>query len=92
MSDPPARPSIAPWKAAAASLVWPGLGHALVGQRGKGALFAVVTVFTCGFCGILHLVTALDAWALARKRRRGEPVGPWETSRIVQFLDTLGHL
>jgi len=63
----------------------PGLGQILNGQGAKGLLLLMGTLFLssmAGFWGvtlvIARLLMALDAYRIAEKRRRGEPVGSWE--------------
>lgn len=72
-----------------ASLLVPGLGQFLLGQRGKGVLILVVGPVVCCWLGFWNVFAALDAWALARKLDRGEAVRRWESWWL---LDTVARL
>ena len=65
MAPPGPRPALA----ALASLLLPGLGQFLCGQRRRGALLALVAVLTLGLGGLLNVAAAVDAWRGARARR-----------------------
>lgn len=82
-------PKVSPLLAALCSLLLPGSGHIWLGQKKKGVVILIGALFTCSLLGLLNLLAALDAWGLARKVARGEKLGEWESTRLV---DTLGNL
>jgi TM2 domain-containing membrane protein YozV len=74
---------------AVASVLVPGLGQFILGQRSKGAV--LIALALCGCCGTVktfglggvflgawNLVCAIDAYLLGQKVERGRAVGPWE--------------
>jgi TM2 domain-containing membrane protein YozV len=63
---------------AIASVFVPGLGQILCGQVTKGAVIFGVAFFSVGFCGILNLLAAFDAWRISERRARGEVVADWQ--------------
>ena len=80
MSPPPVEPPIA----AALTLAMPGLGHAAVGEWGRGvAAFSLVfaclglirfSLIACGLVGLtVGALVGWDAWRGARRRVRGLP-------------------
>jgi hypothetical protein len=58
--------------------------------RAKGIIIFVGSVLTCGVLGLACVFSALDAFYLARKLRRGEAIGRWEgwgvLDRIADFV------
>jgi len=76
MIAPPMHPE-APTKVAVASLLIPGLGQILLGQRAKGAFFIVLTLLSCGLAYLLSPALAWDAHVLARRQGAGEEIDPW---------------
>ncbi len=80
---PPAKPVVAvplgpdPWVAGLASLLLPGVGQIYAGQARKGGVLILLAFLTCMGLGTLNLVTAVDAYRVARRRERGEVLGPW---------------
>ncbi len=89
MSEIPPRSDLSPIAVALVSLLLPGAGHLWIGQRKKGALIAVGGFFTCWMCGLWNLLSAADAWGLARKLVSGQAIGAVETSRLADTLDDL---
>jgi hypothetical protein len=63
--DEPARPAIAPGRAVALSLLFPGLGHAVAGRVAEGVARAVVFLYT-----LITVVTILVS-------RAGQGLGPF---------------
>jgi hypothetical protein len=79
--DPP--PAVAanaptPWIAGVLSLLLPGVGQIYAGQTAKGAVLLAVAFFTCAGGGLLSIVAALDAYAVAGRRQRGEALRDWQ--------------
>ncbi len=72
---PAAGPS--PVLAALASLIIPGAGQIWAGQTLKGGALLGVGVFTCCLFGLVNLISAADAYLIAEKKQKGEPVGDW---------------
>ena len=66
-----------PLVAALVSLLLPGAGQLLLGQRRKGGAMLLAAVFTCGALGLLNVVSAFDAWVMA-ERRSGRALQEWE--------------
>jgi hypothetical protein len=71
------------------TILWPGLGHVLFGQMGKGIILAVVPFFTIpltGMAGInpgigllaVTLPATIDVVILALRVRSGTSVGRWQ--------------
>lgn len=69
----PVRPSVDPGRAAALSLVFPGLGHRALGRSAEGLARAVVFLWTVGM-GLAILATA-----------GGEGAGPFRALLLVLF-------
>ena len=78
-----------PFLCALASAVWPGAGQLWLGQSVKGKVIMAGAVVTCCGFGLFNLLAAVDAWSLARKRNRGEDIGPYETGALADWLDRL---
>lgn len=68
----------APLLCALLSLFLPGAGQILAGQLAKGIVMLLLAFFTVGFCGLLNLLAAADAWLVAKRRHRGEKLGEWQ--------------
>jgi hypothetical protein len=60
------------------SLLLPGVGQLYAGQKKKGITLIVVAIATCMGGGLLNLVAAVDAYLVAERQERGEPVAPWK--------------
>ncbi|MEN9799474.1 MAG: hypothetical protein RL653_3171 [Pseudomonadota bacterium] len=75
--------------AAAVSPVLPGAGQWWLGQRRKAAFVLLGAGFTASTCGAWNALAAVDACWLARKERRGEPIGPYENAPVADFLSRL---
>jgi hypothetical protein len=75
--------------AALRSLALPGWGQWALGQSTKAAIIGVGALLTLCGCGLINLLAASDAWALAKKRARGEAIGPYETGRLADWLGDL---
>jgi TM2 domain-containing membrane protein YozV len=62
------------------SLVIPGAGQISLGQRKKGLLllFAVLLTWTIGVGWLIGLISAIDAYGIGQKLKRGALVQPWE--------------
>lgn len=89
MTEPDAPRLPSSFRIALLSLLVPGWGHLHLGQRKKGLAILIGTFFTCALCGLWNVLAALDAWGLARKRARGEPIGEFENARLADWLDSL---
>lgn len=60
------------------SVLAPGLGHVILGQVAKGLLIMALVIASCGVGYIVSAIVALDAFLVAKARRR-RAVGLWET-------------
>lgn len=86
---PSPAPSPRPGLAAALSLLVPGLGHLLIGERGRGAIWLAGWLVLALLSGAAHspavvilmVVAAVDAYALARRPTGAEEHGPPATRR-----------
>ncbi|MBC8139312.1 MAG: hypothetical protein H8F28_25840, partial [Fibrella sp.] len=76
-----------PYVAAILSFLLPGAGQLRNAQWGKGfalllATFALLATLPISLWGItaliLRSIVALDAFRIAERRRRGQPVAPWQ--------------
>ncbi len=76
-----------PYVAAILSFLLPGVGQLRNAQWGKGfallmATFALLALLPISLWGvtalILRAIVALDAFRIAERRRRGQPVSPWQ--------------
>lgn len=79
----PASPPRDPTVMAILSLVLPGLGQVVLGQTVKGVvlflLFLGVWFSTACFGGVAVAIAAIiDAYQIATRLKRGQPVGHWE--------------
>jgi hypothetical protein len=63
---------------AVASFFVPGLGQMLNGQVVKGFVVLGAAVLTCCGLGLVSVAAAVDAFMIAERRRRGEPVDEWQ--------------
>lgn len=63
----------------AIALAWffPGVGQIMLGQKTKGIVILVVSLLTCYLGGILGFASVLDAFCLAKARKK-RPVDEWE--------------
>lgn len=59
------------------SFIIPGLGQLLLGQVVKGLVILGVSLFTCAGFGLLTVASVLDAFLVAKAKKRRE-VGEWE--------------
>ena len=76
--EPHVAGTVPPGLAAVASLVLPGVGQMLAGQFLKGILILALAVLLGFLLGLANIFAAMDAYAIAEKRRRGQVVGRWE--------------
>ena len=65
------------------SVVFPGLGHMVLGQSIKGLVFMAVniaaTFVTCGVAWpVLIVISAVDGYCQAAKLKQGTPIGQWD--------------
>lgn len=60
------------------SVLAPGLGHVILGQVAKGLVIMALVIASCGVGYIVSAIVALDAFMVAKARRR-RAVGLWET-------------
>ena len=60
------------------SVLAPGLGHVILGQVAKGLVIMALVIASCGVGYIVSALVALDAFSVAKARRR-RTVGLWET-------------
>jgi TM2 domain-containing membrane protein YozV len=60
------------------SVLAPGLGHVILGQVAKGLVIMALVIASCGVGYIVSAIVALDAFSVAKARRR-RTVGLWET-------------
>jgi TM2 domain-containing membrane protein YozV len=60
------------------SVLAPGLGHVILGQVAKGLVIMALVIASCGVGYIVSAIVALDAFLVAKARRR-RAVGLWET-------------
>ena len=77
-SSPPKDPIIA---AVLSFFLLGGVGQLYLGQQKKGLIICVVTlVLYCAFGigAILNIVGAVDAYLIAEKLKKGQPVGEME--------------
>lgn len=77
------RPTASPWKAAFLSTLLIGLGQMSVGQVRKGVALliggTILSIVTLGIAALVIMpVAAIDAYKIADKLRRGQPVRAWE--------------
>lgn len=75
---PPCSPHVALW-----NLLWPGIGHIILGQKAKGVTLMVAASILSGFsAGSLSLFiiipSVIDAYAVGKVLKRGVSVGKWE--------------
>ncbi|MCC6903562.1 MAG: hypothetical protein IT377_31630, partial [Polyangiaceae bacterium] len=52
------------------SVLAPGLGHVILGQVAKGLLIMALVIASCGVGYIVSAIIALDAFFVAKARRR----------------------
>ena len=79
----PPKPTASPWTAAFLSMLLIGLGQMSVGQVRKGVVVLVggtlLSILTVGIAALVIMpLAAVDAYKIADKLRRGQPVGAWE--------------
>lgn len=72
-----------PWLAGVISFLLTGLGQIIMGQGKKGALILVgsmiIAMITFGVSALVTIPLAtVDAYLIAKKKKAGIPVGPWE--------------
>ncbi len=72
------------------SLFLPGAGQWFVGQRKKAGLVLLAAVATLSCCGLINLLSAIDAAGIARKINAGRRIGPYESGQLITLLDALG--
>ncbi len=60
------------------SVLAPGLGHVILGQVAKGLVIMALVIASCGVGYIVSAIVALDAFSVAKARRR-RTIGLWET-------------
>jgi len=60
------------------SLLIPGVGQMVIGQVTKGVVILVGGFFLGYLCGLLNILTAIDAYDLAKKYNSGQPLREWE--------------
>ena len=75
--NPPTSPHHAWW-----NLIWPGIGHIIFGQRGKGVALMVVSFIINLIFPLVNLITILvcivDAYKVGNCLASGKPVRKWE--------------
>ncbi|MBK7584862.1 MAG: hypothetical protein IPI67_32315 [Myxococcales bacterium] len=59
------------------SVLAPGLGHVVLGQVAKGLVIMALVIASCGVGYIVSAIVALDAFMVAKARRR-RAIGDWE--------------
>lgn len=59
------------------SVILPGVGHILLGQKTKGIAILAAVVISCGVGYIVSLLIAADALCVARVAKERQ-VGEWE--------------
>lgn len=59
------------------SVIFPGVGHIVLGQTMKGIAIIAAVVLSCGVGYLVSLVIAADALCIARVKKE-RPVGDWE--------------
>ena len=64
--------------AALLSFFFPGGGQLWCGQGLKGIVMLAVAFTTLNGCGVLSVLAAADAFFIAQRKRRGEPIGEWQ--------------
>jgi len=78
---------VAGWVPFFSSFFVPGVGQFLNGQAAKGIVIALclyVAALNFGFSAwgvpllLIRLLTALDAYRIAKRKRKGEPIHNWE--------------
>lgn len=77
-SDPPKNPIVA---AILSFLLLGGVGQIYLGQQKKGIILIVVTVLlycAFGLGVIINILGAIDAYMLADKLQKGQPIGDME--------------
>ena len=60
------------------SVLAPGLGHVILGRVATGLVIMALVIASCGVGYIVSAIVALDAFSVAKARRR-RTVGLWET-------------
>lgn len=77
-SDPPKNPILA---AVLSFILFGGVGQIYLGQQKKGIILIVVTVLlycAFGLGVIINILGAIDAYMLADKLQKGQPIGDME--------------
>lgn len=59
------------------SVVFPGVGHFLLGQTKKGIAIIAAVILSCGVGYLVSILIAVDAYCVARIRKERQ-VGEWE--------------
>lgn len=59
------------------SVVFPGVGHFLLGQTKKGIAILAGVILSCGVGYVVSILIAVDAYCVARVRKERQ-VGEWE--------------
>lgn len=59
------------------SIFFPGAGHIVLGQTGKGIAIIAGMILTCGMFAILWPIVIIDAVMVAQASKK-RPVGDWE--------------
>ena len=73
----PDAPALSPLQAAGLSLLFPGGGQYLLGQKTKGRVMLGVALCTCGGLGLMNLLAAADAFFLTSHRQK-RALETWE--------------
>lgn len=59
------------------SVIFPGVGHFMLGQSKKGIAIIAGVILSCGVGYVVSLLVAVDAYCVARVRKERQ-VGEWE--------------
>ena len=59
------------------SIFFPGVGHMMLGQVGKGIAILASMILSCGILSLLWPVVIIDTVMVAQAKKK-RPLGDWE--------------